>query len=373
LDTVLKKKRGISKKLNKNRGLRYYRKKQYVKSISFLEKALQEEKDDPEVYLFLGYASLFTDDTEGARRYFRGGLLVKEDDIELMKGLAYVYLKDERIEDAINLWGEILEKNPRDRRIKRALQNLRESNNIESFIQNARLRDFLSVGPPVYVKIKPYIIALSISLGAFIIGIVFYTTPLYKKALEKFYPEVTRLNRIEFPTGVSLTEEDSSALYSFSEKDIEASFLRIKKHIYKNRVNTAIIELNRIMLSNASPPVKEKFEILYKFLDTPDPLAIDYNPHFYEIMKEPAAFKGVFILWKGKIANLKKEKKSAEFDLLVNYEDEDTIAGIAHINISGTFFIENKQNVEVFGSYGGYAKETGKLLIQGILLRDLGI
>ena len=358
---------------NKKQGLKYYRKKEYIKSISLLEKALRENKNDHEIYLFLGYSSLFTEDFEGARRYFKGGLLIKEDNIELLKGLAYVYLKDERIEDAINLWGEVLEQNPRERLIKRALENLRAAENIDHFITHARPRDFFSAKPPIYIKLQPYLIGFSILFGVIVLGLVFYTTPLYRKALEKFYPEIVELDKISFPGNVTVSEESEDALYSYSEKEIETFFLQIKKYIYKNKVNTAIVSLNRIMLSNASPIVKERFEILYRFIDPPDPLSLDYNPRFYEIMKEPVAFKGVYILWTGKIANLKKDKKTANFDLLVNYEDEDTIEGIANITIHGTYYIENKQNIELFGAYQGYDKETGKLLVDGMLLMDLGM
>lgn len=363
----MRKKKGY----NKKQGLKYYRKGQFLKAISHLEKALKAGRDDYEIFLFLGYASLFTDDIEGARGYFRRGLSAREDNVELLKGLAYVYLKDERIEDAISLWGEVLERNPRDRRVKRALQVLRESGDVQGFIDRAQPKHFLSLKPPAYIKIRPYLIGLSITLGVLIVGIVFYTTPLYRMALEKFYPQIVQLDSVKLPSDTSISEEAEDALYSFTEKEIEASFTRIKKYIYKNRLNMAIVSLNRIMLSNASPLAKEKFEILYKFIETPDPLSLDYNPRLYEIMKEPAAFSGVYVRWTGKIASLKKDKQAAEFDLLVNYEDEDTIEGIAHVVIPGNYHIENRQNVEVFGSYHGYDKETGKLMIQGILLRIL--
>ncbi len=366
----MKKKKGY----NKKQGLKYYRKKQFIQAVSYLEKALRLNKDDYELYLFLGYASVFTEDMEGARRYFRRGLLVNEDNADLLKGLAYVYLKHERIEDAINLWGEVLEKNPGDRFAKKAIEWLRESDDVEKFIEEARPKRFFSARPPFLVKIKPYIVGISISLFIVIICVVFYATPLYKKTLERFYPEVASLNKITFPdSGPVIQDSAENALYSFSEKDIETSFVRIKKDIYKSKINTAIISLNKVMLSNASPLVKERFDILYKFIEPPDPLSMDYNPRYFEIMKEPAAFAGVYILWTGRIANLELNKKSAQFNLLVNYENEDTIDGIAHITIHGTYYIENKQKVEIFGSFDGFDKETGKLIISGILLRDLKI
>jgi hypothetical protein len=359
------------KDYNKKQGLKYYRKGQYIKAIAHLEKALKAGRDDYEIYLFLGYASIFTDDIEGARGYFRRGLRMREDNEELLKGLAYVYLKDERIEDAISLWGEVLEKNPRDRLVKRAIRVLRESGDVQGFIDRAQPRQFLSLKPPFYIKMRPYLIGLSITLGVLIVGIVFYTTPLYRMALEKFYPQIVQLDSVQLPSGAPMSEEAQEALYSFTDKEIETSFARIKKYIYKNKMNMAIVSLNRIMLSNATPLTKEKFEILYEFIDTPDPLALDYNPQPYEIMKEPAAFTGVYVRWTGKIASLNKDKQSAEFDLLVNYEDEDTIEGIAHVIISGNYHIENRQNVELFGSYHGYDRETGKLMIHGTLLRIL--
>ncbi len=289
-----------------------------------------------------------------------------------MKGLSYVYLQDERIEDAISLWGEILDKRPHERIIKRALARLRESDDIESFARSIDVRDFLTAKTPLYDRLKPYILSLSISFGIIIVAVVFYVTPLYQKTLERFYPEIVSLNTITLPQdAVILESESTEAMYSFSEEDIKTGFVRIKKYIYRDKINAATISLNRIMLSNASPPVKERFRILYNFLDPPDPLSIDYNPHLYEIMKEPAAFKGVYVLWTGRIANLDKKGEDITLDLLVNYENEDTIEGIAHVTLRGTYYLENRQNIEVFGSIDSYDRETGKLNVNGILIRDL--
>ncbi|UCB45807.1 MAG: hypothetical protein JSV25_16665 [Spirochaetota bacterium] len=361
---------GKEKDYNKKQGLRYFRKKQWVKAISFLEKALKENKN-PQVFLFLGYASLYTGDVDGARRYFKGGLLEKEDDPDLLKGLAYIYLKDERLEDAIGLWGEVLDKRPSEKIVKRALEKLRETEDVKEFAQKAKLTEFLSPRLPILVKLKPYLLGIYITVGIIIIGVVFYTTPLYKKALQRFYPEIIELDTIELPEGPKTEEDQTQALYSLSEEEIEKNFVQVKRYVYKEKINSAIILLNKVMLSNASPIVKERFDILYTYIDPPDPLSIDYNPQFHEIIKEPGIYMGAYVLWTGRIANLKKEKESAHFDLLVNYEDQDTIEGIAHVDIDGVYYIENRQSVEVFGSYEKYDTETGKLLIRGILIRDL--
>jgi hypothetical protein len=364
----LKKKRGINKKL----GLKSYRKKKYIKAVSYLEKALTENKNDPEVYLFLGNASLLTGDLDGARRYFRGGLLVNEKDAELQRGLSYVYVSDERIEDAISLWGEILQSNPQERSIKQLLSRLRESEDVSSFVDTIDLHRFLTTRVPLYHKLKPYILSLSISFGLLIVIVLFYVTPLYQKTLQRFYPEIVELNEIELPLDEAFIDvEPIEALYSFSEEEVRDNFTEIKKYIYRDKINSAIISLNRIMLSNASVAVKERFRILFTFIDPPDPLSIDYNPHYFEIMKEPAVFEGAYVRWTGKIANLEKDDEEIQFDLLVNYENEDTIEGIAHVSISGVYYIENRQDIEVFGTIRGYEKESGKLLVSGILIRDL--
>ena len=343
-----------------------------MKSISFLEKALREKKD-PQVYLFLGYASLFADDMDGARRYFRGGLLLKEDDPDLLKGLAYVYLKDERVEDTIGLWSEVLEQRSTDKQVRRALERLRASEDMEKFAAEAVPSDFFSPRLPVLVKLRPYLLGLYITVGVVIFGVVFYTTPLYRKALSKFYPQIVELDKISLPEGPVIERSDTDSLYSLTEQEISDLFLEVKKLIAKSRTNSAIILLNKVQSSNASPLVKERFEILYQFIDPPDPLAMDYNPHFHEIIKEPEIYKGVWVLWRGRVANLAKDSESAQFDLLVNYENQDTIEGIAHVDIDGVYYIENRQSVEVFGYYKGYDADTGKLLIHGMLLRDLGL
>ncbi len=361
-------------KSQKKRGLKYYRKKKYKKAVYFLEEALRSKKDDPQIYLYLGYSSLRLGDNDGARHYFKSGLITNEGDVDLMKGLAYVYLKDDRIEDAIGLWGEILDKKPGDRKVKQALKRLRLSDDVEKFVEDSNPEDFLSMKPPFWVKLKPYITGISIVVAVIIFAAAFYVSPLYDRALKKFFPKVVELRSVKLPQQKEfVTQNGEKALYYFKNEELKHYFVKIKKYIYKNKVNRAIILLNKIMNSNALPQVKEKFKVLYNFIEPPNPLSIDYNPQYYEIIKDPVAFRGVYILWSGRVANLIKGRDFIEFDLLVNYIDEDTIAGIAHVKIPGKFFINNRMKVQIFGRYTGYDKKTGKLFIEGILLKRLEI
>ena len=358
----------------KKKGLKYYRKKKYIKAISFFEKALVEFRDDPQIYLYLGYSSVKINDIDGARRYFKSGSIIDENNTELKKGLAFIYLKDERIEDAISLWGEVLKERPLDKKVKRALKKLRVAEDLRKFAENARPEEYLSMKPPFFVKIKPYFISITVVVIVTVAGVIFYTSPLYEKALQKYFPKVAELKSINLPVEKNLVSENAEgALYYFKESELKEAFVKVKKLIYRNKINSAIVLLNKIMHSNASPQTKEKFKILYKFIETPDPFSLDYNPQFYEIVKDPIAYRGVFILWDGRVANLIKGKNLIEFDLLVNYINEDTIAGIAHVKMPGKYFIENKEKVEVFGRYTGYDKKNGKLFIEGILLKKLGI
>jgi hypothetical protein len=41
------------------------------------------------------------------------------------------------------------------------------------------------------------------------------------------------------------------------------------------------------------------------------------------------------------------------------------------VMISGTYYLENRQNVEVFGRISGYEREAGKLMMAGMLIRNL--
>jgi len=354
------------------KGLKYYRKKQYIKAIYHLEKALREGRTEPKVYLYLGYSSLKTGDIDGARRYFRGGLIHNEGNVDLLKGLSYIYLKDERVEDAIGLWGEILEKHPLERKIKKALQKLRMSEDINEFIEQSKAEDFFSMRPPFFTRLKPYIVGVSILIFVVILGLGFYVSPLYERTLNKVFPEAARLKQVELPSNQKLASEDTEkVLYYFDDKELKNSFVKVKKLIYKNKTNQAIILLNKIMYSNALPQVKEKFKVLYKFIEPLDPLSMDHNPGFHEITKDPVAFKGVYVLWDGRIANLVKIKNGVEFDLLVNYINEDTIAGIAHVKLHGKYYLENRQKIEVFGIYRDYDKQDGKLFIDGILVKPL--
>ncbi len=360
------KNRGRSKK----QGIKLFRKKRYREAVSLLEKALSENGKDPDIHLYLGYASILTGDWEGARRYFRSGLELSENHLELMKGLAYLYLRDERVEDAISLWGEILENRPRERNIRRSLQLLRESEDVRTFAQKLKPEDYLTIRAPLSERLKPYRTGLLIAAGIIIVLAVFFLTPLNRKVLQRFRPDMAELEEITLPPDQITVAGD--ARYSLSEDAVRSEFVRIKKYIYRNKVNTAIIALNRVMLSNASPLVKERFKILYEFIGPADPLSLDSNPDFSSVMKEPDLYLGAYVLWTGKIAGLEKEGERITFDLLVNYENEDTIEGIAEVGIEGVFHLANRGNVEVFGTCGRLEGEKGRLKIRGIFIRDLG-
>ena len=361
------------KEKDKKLGLKYYRKKDYKKALSYFEQALRKDKEDPQIYRFLGYCSLFIGDFDGARRYFKGGLLVDEDNIELMKGLAFVYLKDERIEDAIGLWGEVLQKNKRDRMVKNALKGLRESEEPLIFIENVKPQELMNMRPPLSTKIKPFITAGIITLAVFIIGVLIYFTPVYNKILRTFYPDYFELKSITLPREEAMTSPGlGDALFTFSDQEIEKYFVRIKKDIYRGRYNSAIILMNKVMQSNAHPLVKERFGILYDFLEPPDPLSLDINPGLSEVLKQPVVYKGIYVLWKGRIANLKKSKEGASFDLLVNYINEDTVEGIAHVDAVGTYYLQSKQMVEVYANFTGRVEPGGRVILKALLIRDLG-
>jgi hypothetical protein len=137
------------------------------------------------------------------------------------------------------------------------------------------------------------------------------------------------------------------ARYVLSEQEIEALFARAKEYLLAYRDNLAIREINRILLSNASAYVKEKARLLKTFVVMPDFSTVRDPFAFREVAEEPRLYQDAFVLWRGKIANLRIGEQAIRFDLLVGYEDEQELDGIVPV------FLEFAANLE-----DGYAVEV---------------
>ena len=144
-----------------------------------------------------------------------------------------------------------------------------------------------------------------------------------------------------------------------TENDVRNAFKKAKSYLLAYRDNMATVEINRILLSNAAVPVKERARMLKGFVTQPDFLTLKDSFPYTTVAAEPALYDGCSVSWRGKIANLKIGKSAITFDLLVGYEKEKVLQGIVPVTLGFAAELANGGGLEVLGQIlipGGEAR-----------------
>jgi hypothetical protein len=133
------------------------------------------------------------------------------------------------------------------------------------------------------------------------------------------------------------------------ESEVRQVFQKAKNELLTYKDNLAVVDINRILLSNAAPAVKERARMLKGFV-TPATFDTVKDAYAYAaVTKQPALYDGASVVWKGKVANLKVAKDSIGFDLLVGYDQEKQLEGIVPVTVPFAADLANGSAVEVLG------------------------
>jgi hypothetical protein len=153
-----------------------------------------------------------------------------------------------------------------------------------------------------------------------------------------------------------------------SEKQISETFETIKEHLLDYRDNLAIREINRLLRSNATVYVKEKARLMKTFVQDPDFSTVKDPFPYPEVRSDPSLYADCYVVWRGKVANVRIAGDEITFDLLVGYEDETELLGLVPVTLDFGIKIENGDGIEVLGQVNA---EGEQISLRGISLHRL--
>ncbi len=166
----------------------------------------------------------------------------------------------------------------------------------------------------------------------------------------------------------ALDSNPGAARYPLTEKQIQESFERTKRLLLQYRDNLATREVNRILLSNASAYVKEKARLLATFTRVPDFTTVRDSFGFREVAVDPPLYADCFVVWRGKVANLRVSAGALSFDLLVGYESQQQLQGVVQVDAAFAAELADGDAVEVLGRV---VLPSGKLALEAVSLHRL--
>jgi len=334
----------------KRRGLgearKLFRTRRFADVIRLLEPEVFRYRENFDYFKTLGLACLHTGDFGGAFSYMSRAHQLKDDDPDIVLGIAAVHFRRAEHENALKRWLEVVDARPGNPVARRGLDLLRKGmtpDALQEFIDSGRLRTLFPPMPP-RIAIAPVAIAL---LGVLALAGIAYLAVRFAAPRGQQRPGVSV---IEMPSDSSpLVDVGTGFAFTFSEGEVRRIFQKAKGELLAYRDNLAVVDINRILLSNAAPSVKERARLLKGFVTQPTFDTVKDAYLYAVVAKQPGLYDGASVVWRGKVANLQVSKAPITFDLLVGYDQEKQLEGIVPVTLPFAADIGNGDAVEILG------------------------
>jgi tetratricopeptide (TPR) repeat protein len=337
-------------------------------------------------YYLLGNTCLRAGDYGGALTYFRLAHEANSRDPLAILGLAALYLRRGETDRALDYYLEVLELKPNNRIAKKALKLIRRYAGTDRFAVWLEAGKLPSVFPPVAFPgftAKEKLCAFAVLLAA---ALTVYGIMVYLKYLPNpFNPRgdrqgitegsLTREERLDpVQTGGSYYHEFASRVQAVETYEKALALFAAY------RDEKAMVELNRILVSNAAEGLKNKARVIIDYMKPPrrDPPAFDSfrrgdNIDFQDVEKNPVLYSDVHVIWQGRAANVNITDNETTFDLLIDYDPENKttiMRGTAFVKFDRAMPVNPGRQLEVLGCVG--LDKENRIILEGIAIHQSG-
>lgn len=282
---------------------RYMQRRRFDKAITVLESRYDIYAMEFEYNLTLGTAYLYAGDFGAASTWFQKARNIKLSDNNLRLGQAALFLRRGDTNRAIQYYMEILDNDPSHKIAERALEFIKKQGDYETickWIDTGKIEQFY---PPL--GFNPFaVVAVAIPVIACVLGCVLALSLLNRPASPKLDPYAgSRQNLSSLMLTVdekaNVQKENLSSVsfrYILSAAQINQSYEAACKSFQEYDDNSAQIEINRILLSNAALSVKNKAQELMSYLNkAPGFDSIKRNCSYVEVSQDPSLYLDCYV------------------------------------------------------------------------------
>jgi tetratricopeptide (TPR) repeat protein len=326
-----------------DRAERLFRAGRYAELVSLLEPQVPVYRESQRFYFLLGSSCLRSGDPGGGLAYLKRAEQLAPSNPDTMLALAALAVRKGETEKAIEYYFRILEDRPGDRRARACLAVLRKEGSPEGLarlVETGRIEKLYPGRRGLPRFALPAAIALLAAAAIYLawpLGLGIFEA-LTRPRIARPEVAAVALSRSEIDSPVVT---GGSFRYVLTEKQALETFERAKDYFQGYRDNAALIEINRLLGSNASEGIKEKAKSLRSFVGKPDFRTIKDAPTYAEVQVDPALYDGCSAVWKGMAANVRPDARvgseagTISFDFLVGYQDKRRLEGLVPARMSG--------------------------------------
>jgi hypothetical protein len=341
-----------------------FRARKFPDVIRLLEPEVFRYRESFDYFWLLGFSCLHTGDLGGAFSYVSRAHQLQHDDVSALLGMAAIHFRRAENESAIKRWLEVLELQPSNAVARRGLDLLRRGlpqEKLQDFIDSGRMR---TLYPPLPPRTSAAAI-LAIILGVLIVAGLGFLAFRVTRTRPAERPGVSG---IEIPSNLARLVDTGTFPFMLSEKEVRQVFQKARRLLLDYRDNMAAVEINRLLLSNATLAIKERARMLKGFVTQPTFDTLRDGFAYSQVAAQPALYDGCSVRWKGKVANLKIGKDAMVFDLLVGYDQEKELEGIVPVVLPFAAQLANGIPIEVLAQV---QVQRDRLSLQGLSVHRL--
>jgi hypothetical protein len=339
-----------------------FRKKRFSEAIILLEKITTQRIKEPYPHFLLCVSYLLCNKFGDADIMIKKIRAADPSYLPLKQLEVFLLLKSaSTINELFTVCIEKLELYPKDKYFKRMLRYLHKVKDFSIFQKQAKLTDFVYIPKPKSVKISAgynsaYIKPDSENRSCnrlrkskfkkmtFIMLIIFILTGtayyLYYINPQLLMPQ-SKEDKASLPIdniNIDILQYElidkilklKPPVFYYSNDELINDFHKAKNLIKSEKYNEALIIINKIANSNANYRVKERNEFLQKFISNIEFKKYDAIP-VGEVLHKFYLYKGSFVRWDGKIANLITSDNKMQFNLLIEYKKEYKFSGVIDV------------------------------------------
>jgi len=318
----------------------------YDDSIKMLEAEVIRYRDSHSYYYVLGLICLYAGDFGGAFTYFSRAKSIKLQDPLILLGLAAVFLRRGETDRALDLYLDVQDLDNGNTLAKQGLKVIRKYGGTDQFsawLGKGKLASLYPSLPWTGISLKPLIIPgiiAALALGVFF-GVRQLPVNMRGGMEESVLEKEERNNPVEMSGG--------NFRYILTANQVLSAYNQARGLFNKFQDEAAKRELNRILESNASTPIKNKARLLKNYTKEPGFDTLKDHFTYAEVSADPLLYRDCYVLWRGSAANVKSGFSTVSFDFLVGYDTRTVLEGAVPVELSFAADINTNEPLEVLG------------------------
>jgi tetratricopeptide (TPR) repeat protein len=330
-----------------HKALHLAKRKKYEDSVKLLEAEIFRYQDSYTYYHVLGLCCLYGGDFGGAFTYFSRAKNIKFREAPTLLGLAALFLRRGETDRALDLYLDVQDIEPANNTAKKALKVIRKyggTDQMNAWLIQGNLASLYPPLPKTGISVNPLPVGIVLVAVAVAAGIV--TGIKSNPGSRRGGYEATVLEKAERDNPLEI---GGVYRYELTENEVISRFNTARRLFNSFRDEAARRELNRILDSNASTPVKNKARLLLEYTVPPSFDTLKDRFSYAEVSADPLLYRDCHVLWRGSAANVRTTPDTVIFELLVGYDTRTIMEGAVTVELDFPAEISTAEPLEVLG------------------------